>query len=42
MNRLKNLFDDMTTTKVTHSLVDELTQVRVTIISRSFSFFFLL
>ncbi len=33
MNRLKNLFDDMTTTEVTHLLVNELTVVRVTFIS---------
>lgn len=39
MNRLKNLFDDMTTTEVTHSLVDELTTVRVTFI---FLFFFII
>lgn len=37
MNRLKNLFNNITTTEVTHSLVNELTVVRVTFISFFFN-----
>jgi len=40
MNRLKNLFDDITTTEVTRSLVDELIIVRVTLIFFLFYYFY--